>query len=218
MDKIFIIEDDYNYSQALSNYLDCQGFSCLNASDVTDIKQIEHVITSEQPQLIIMDYYFEGMTTSVNLMSYIKKYQIPLIYLTSNQNASDELKLYQLGISDFISKEKPFAIISEKIKLLLHNNLDYQFFGNTLNVETKKINEQIKLTDNEYRILLLLIKSIPNYVSSEELMVELWNESIFIEKNTLFVAIKRLREKLDKYELNVVIKSQKNLGYTIDER
>lgn len=218
MDKVFIIEDDYNYSQALSNFLDCQGFSCIVVNEMSNTKKIEDVVSTEQPQIIIMDYYFEDNMTSVNLMTYLKKYQIPIIYLTSNQNVNDELDLYKLGVSDFINKEKPFAIISEKIKLLLNHSLDYNFFGNTLNVETKKINDQIKLTDNEYRILRLLIKSIPNYVSSEELMVELWNERIFIEKNTLFVAIKRLREKLDKYELNVIIKSQKNMGYTIDER
>lgn len=218
MDKILIIEDDYNYSEALSNFLNCQGFSCVVENDMDNIERIDTVMSQEDPQLIIMDYYYQGDKTSVNLMSYLKKYQKPIIYLTSNQNLSDELSLYKLGISDFINKEKPFEIISQKIKLLLDHKLDYSFFGNTLSLETKKINDSIKLTDNEYRILLLLIKKSPNYASSEEIMLELWNESIFIEKNTLFVAIKRLREKLDKYDLNVVIRSQKNMGYIIDER
>lgn len=217
MNTIFIIEDDYDYGNALSDFLNHQGFSCIVETDLNNIKQITEVMETKRPALVIMDYYFNDGQNSINLMTYLKQYATPIVYLTSNQNINDELDLYKLGINDFINKEKPFAIINEKLKLMLSQKLEYTFFNNTLNVETKKINNTIKLTDNEYRILLFLIKKTPEYASTEEIMLELWNESIFIEKNTLFVAIKRLREKLKHNNLNVEIVSFKNKGYIINE-
>ncbi len=215
MNNLLLIEDDHDYAQSFQAYMQQQQFAVNHVASL-DYQIIDEAI-KKKPKVIILDFFF-GCDNSIEMYLHLKKYQIPIIYLTSNTNSNDELLLLKAGVSDYIDKLKPFAVILQKIKKHMEiPKLNYDFFGNTLDVETKTINGNFKLTDNEYKILRILIQNLGIYVTSETLMLELWNDNVFIEKNTLFVAIKRLREKLRKYELNVVIDSQKNQGYQLNE-
>lgn len=60
--------------------------------------------------------------------------------------------------------------------------LEHVFYSNHLNIETKILNYKCQLTNNEYRIMDILIKNLDNFVSTESIMIELWNDNIFIEK------------------------------------
>ncbi len=216
MINILLIEDDEDYAKTFTEYMK------KNNIIVTHVASLEQNLIMREieknPKVIILDFFFNG-DNSINIYSYLKKYNIPIVYLTSNTKSEDEISLLKQGVSDYIDKLKPLAVIYEKIKKYINagNQLEYDFFNNTLNIETKLINNKYKLTENEYKILLILIKNIGKNVSTESIMIELWNDNTFIEKNTVFVAMKRLREKLRKFNLNVVIISEKAKGYKLDE-
>lgn len=215
MINILLIEDNHDYAKYFSEYMLKKEIN-VNHIDQLNIEEINNKI-KKNPDLIILDFFFDN-ENSLNVYSYLKKKNIPVIYLTSNDDIKVEENLLKQGVEDYIDKIKPLSIIEVKIRKLIETvKIEYQFFGNTLNIETKKINNNCKLTENEYKILMCLIKNIGNYVLAEEIMIELWNEKIFIEKNTLVVAIKRMREKLQKYELNVSIATKKCEGYKLNE-
>lgn len=215
MIKILLIEDDNDYATFFCEYMEKKTINVTHINQL-DIKKITQEV-AKNPDLIILDFFF-GTSNSLNVFSYLKNLEIPIVYLTSNDNSENEVNLLRQGVEDYIDKFKSLEIIETKIrKLVKSNNFECHFWGNTLNIETKKINGTCKLTENEYQIMMSLIKAIPNYISTEEIMIALWNDNIFIEKNTLVVAIKRLREKLRKNEINVVINSQKGKGYTLNE-
>ncbi len=215
MIDILLIEDDIDYAKSFVKHMNEQDLIVSHIS-VLDEKDILEEI-SKSPKVIVLDFFF-GNNTSLNTYLFLKKFNIPVLYLTSNNSLDDESMMLKYGVNDYVDKLKPMDIIYQKIS----NNIkvvkkELEFFSNVLDIENKKLNDTISLTNNEYSILLLLVKNIGNYVDKKEIMIELYNDNEFAQTNTISVAIKRLREKIKKNNLNVVIGLEKNKGYYIYE-
>lgn len=83
-----------------------------------------------------------------------------------------------------------------------------------INHLVKRRGKLIDLSKKEYEILLYFVKNKNRTVTRDNLL-QLWEaDNAFVNDNTLSVAIKRLREKMDLYELKTV----RNLGYILDEK
>ncbi len=215
MIDILLIEDDNDYANGFIRYMNNQDLVVSHLNKLDEKKILEEI--SKSPKVIILDFFF-GNNTSINTYLFLKKFNIPVIYLTSNNSLEDEAIMLKYGVVDYVDKLKSFDIIFQKIS----NNInvikkELEFFSNFLDIENKKINKSISLTNNEYAILLLLVKNIGSYVDKKEIMIELYNDNEFAQANTISVAIKRLREKLKKNNLNVGIGLEKNKGYYIYE-
>ncbi len=215
MIDILLIEDDNDYANSFIRHMNKENLivSHLNSLDEKYIS--EEILKS--PKVIVLDFFF-GNNTSLNTYLFLKKFNIPIIYLTSNNSLEDEAMMLKYGVVDYVDKLKPMDIIYQKIS----NNIkvikkEIEFYSNVLDIENKKLNKTISLTNNEYSILLLLVKNIGTYVDKKEIMIELYNDNEFALTNTISVAIKRLREKLKKNNLNVAIGLEKNKGYYIYE-
>ena len=49
----------------------------------------------------------------------------------------------------------------------------------------------------------------------EEIIEDLWNDSLYVDENTLYVNINRLREKLKQIEATDFIKTVRGVGYRL---
>ncbi len=215
MIDILLIEDDNDYANSFIKHMNKEDLIVSHLNTLDEKSILEEI--KKSPKVIVLDFFF-GNNTSLNTYLFLKKFNIPIIYLTSNNSLDDEAMMLKYGVVDYVDKLKPMDIIYQKIS----NNIkvikkELEFYSNVLDIESKKLNGIISLTNNEYSILLLLIKKIGSYVDKKEIMIELYNDNEFAQTNTISVAIKRLREKLKKNNLNVAIGLEKNKGYYIYE-
>ncbi len=215
MIDILLIEDDNDYAKSFIKHMNKEDLIVSHLDNLDEGYILEEI--SKSPKVIVLDFFF-GNNTSLNTYLFLKKFNIPIIYLTSNNSLEDEAMMLKYGVIDYVDKLKSFDIIFQKIS----NNIkvikkEIEFYSNVLDIESKKLNGTISLTNNEYSILLLLVKNINSYVDKKEIMIELYNDNEFAQANTISVAIKRLREKLKKNNLNIAIGLEKNKGYYIYE-
>ncbi|WP_244139702.1 winged helix-turn-helix domain-containing protein, partial [Ruthenibacterium lactatiformans] len=77
--------------------------------------------------------------------------------------------------------------------------------------------QKLELTKNEFRILQLLFERRGRTVPREDIMQALWESDSFIDDNTLTVNVARLRAHLAEIGLEGLIRTQKGLGYLVDE-
>lgn len=70
-----------------------------------------------------------------------------------------------------------------------------------------------ELTKNEARILACLMKK--DLCTRQEIVEDLWNNSCFIDENTLYVNINRLREKLRRMGADAFIRTVRGVGYRL---
>ena len=73
--------------------------------------------------------------------------------------------------------------------------------------------KKAELTKNETRILACLMKR--ELCTKEEIFEELWNDSLYVDENTLYVNINRLREKLKALGAEDFIRTVRGVGYRL---
>ena len=130
-----------------------------------------------------------------------------------------------MGGDDFIAKPFDMNVLVAKIQAMLRRTYDlndekqtYEADGLVLNTNSASAiynNQEIDLTKNDYKILLILLENKRKIVSRDEIMQRLWQTDSFIDDNTLTVNINRLRKKLEEYGLYDFIKTKKGIGYMI---
>ena len=70
-----------------------------------------------------------------------------------------------------------------------------------------------ELTKNETRILACLMRK--ELCTREEIIEDLWQNSLYVDENTLYVNINRLREKLKKLGAADYIRTVRGVGYRL---
>jgi DNA-binding response OmpR family regulator len=113
--KILILDDRPSIGKVITMYLsreyDLQYFD--NA-----INRIKWILKGNMPDLIITDIYMPEMNGTV-VFQFVKNNQlfrdIPVIFLSGEENSSIRIKLLEEGADDFILK--PFNPIELKIRI-----------------------------------------------------------------------------------------------------
>ena len=127
-----------------------------------------------------------------------------MILLTANDLETDVVAGFELGADDYITKPFSLAILRARVEAQLRRNRsqnrydfgEYVFDFDSLTFEYK--NQMIELSRTEQKLLRLLIENKGRTVRRELLMDRVWsNAGEFVDENTLSVAMKRLRDKLD---------------------
>lgn len=147
-----------------------------------------------------------------------KSSDIPVIFLTALGAPEDELLGFAVGADDFIRKPYNSAVLLARIgrHLKQKSNIVLQNKGITLDLSILTVQyaqKSIELTKNEARILACLIKK--ELCTKDEIIEELWNNSLYIDENTLYVNINRLREKLKAIGAGQVISNVRGVGYRL---
>lgn len=220
MQKIMIIEDDLTIAKSLQEELTKWSYQ---AFYTTDFNQIMELFTEQAPQLVLIDIklpYFNGYYWCTEIR---KVSQVPIIFISSQNERMDIVMAIQMGADDFISKPFDLTIAIAKIQALLRRTYDFNENDSFLNHQGVylKANElrlqfeekEMALTKTEMKILEQLFLHKSEFVSREAIMVSLWENEAFIDDNTLAVNIARLRKKLAEIGLENFIITKKGYGY-----
>ena len=220
MQKIMIIEDDMTIAKGLQEELTKWNYQ---AFYTTDFNQVMELFTESAPQLVLIDIklpYFNGYYWCTEIR---KVSQVPIIFISSQNERMDIVMAIQMGADDFISKPFDLTVAIAKIQALLRRTYDFNESDSFLNHQGVylKVNElsvqfeeeEIGLTKTEMKILEQLFLHKSEFVSREAIMVSLWEDESFIDDNTLAVNITRLRKKLSGMGLENFIVTKKGYGY-----
>lgn len=119
MAKILIVDDEIDMCWALSNILEAEGYSTINAQDGnTAFKKIE----TENPDLVLLDIRLPGMD-GIEILRKIKMMnsELPVIMITGYGNVNTAIESVKIGACDYVSKpfdnEKIVAIVKKYLKV-----------------------------------------------------------------------------------------------------
>ena len=221
MYKIAIVDDDKVIREELSILLQNNGYEvCLP----TNFSQVIPIIQKENPHLILLDINLpeqDGFQLCLQIRTLTK---VPIIFVTSKDTVMDELQGITLGADDFITKPFNISILLARMGRVLtraygegvEQKLVHK--GVRLHIESgiaEYSSNTVELTKNELKILYLLFKHKGTIVLRREIMDDLWDNSIFIDDNTLSVNITRIRNKLKELGVHDFIQTKHGQGYMI---
>ena len=222
MQKIMIIEDEAALAQELALLLTRAGYQ---AYIVQDFAHPLLEIESQLPDLLLLDIQLPGVNGHQLLQEIRKKYQFPIIIVTSLSNEMDEVLAMSYVADNYITKPyNPTALLLyiaamfKRMQPQSTNLIQYHGLQIDLNKWTITKEDQIThLTKNEQLIFQMLWQHRGKIVTREMLMTELWNNDEFINDNALSVNISRLRQKFADLDLADVIETKKKQGYLLME-
>ena len=203
MKKILIIEDDDAIRTELQTLLYANGYETVDA----------------QPcDLVLMDVNLPGESGFTLCRKLRQTSKVPVIFLTARDTPEDELLAVGVGGDDFIRKPYNSAVLLARIHRLLRTTVSesVNVRGLTLDLPGMKAVFQgntVELTKNETRILWCLMQK--ELCTRDELIEDLWTNGMYIDGNTLYVNIGRLREKLAKIDAVGFVRTVRGVGYRL---
>jgi two-component system KDP operon response regulator KdpE len=158
------------------------------------------------PELIILDLGLPDMD-GLKVVKAIREWsRIPIIILTVKDSEIDKVALLDYGANDYITK--PFGVpeLLARIRVALRvsqttedeaifkdGSLEIDFAGHVVKLR----GEEVKLTDTEYRLLILLAKNAGKLLTQRQLLKEIWGMSAIEHNHYLRIYIAQLRHKLE---------------------
>lgn len=218
-----IVEDESIIAQTISDSLTQWQ---LEPIMVTDFEKVLDIFLEKKPDLVLMDINlpaFDGYYWNQEIR---KTSQVPIIFISSRNSNMDQIMAMNMGADDFV--EKPFStdLLLAKIKALLRRAYNYsenpseiiEHNGLILNLSNGSANvndQEIDLSKNEFKLLQRLLKDKGSIVTRNQLLSFMWEDSRFVDDNTLTVNINRLRKKIEEAGIKDYIVTKVGQGYLI---
>lgn len=209
--RILLLEDDISLADGLCYSLEKNEYMVETAESVQEAKEL---LLRSQYDLLLLDVTLpDGTGFEVCEAVRGQGNQVPIIFLTASDEEMNVIRGLDSGGDDYIGKPFKLGELLSRIRALLRRagvtreedvltrqrslvcgDIEIDLAGSRVFLQGKKL----ELTQVEYRLLCLLVRSCGRVVTREIIFEELWdNSGNFVDDNTLSVYIRRLREKVE---------------------
>lgn len=203
MERILIVEDDESIRTELALLLKSNGYKAVY----------------EPPcDLALLDINLPGENGYEICRKLRQHSRIPVIFLTARDSVEDEILGFGVGADDYVRKPYNSSVLLARIDRLLKRSSQTLITKGELSLNLTDMtvsfrDKSAELTKNEAKILGCLMKK--DLCRREEIIEELWNDSLYVDENTLYVNISRLREKLKVLGAEDYIRTVRGIGYRL---
>jgi Response regulators consisting of a CheY-like receiver domain and a winged-helix DNA-binding domain len=218
MYNILIVEDEIKIAETVISYLVRDGFRVQHA---TTIKEAWTLLNTEI-DLIVLDLMLPDGQGEDLCEQMLEIYNIPVIMLTSKSSEQSKINGFACGADDYLTKPFSPRELVARVKTVLKRckpkdhviSLEKEIM---IHVDKRMVTRQginIKLTPNEYKVLLCLVNNSKSAVHRDRL-VEFMNAPDATDR-IVDVHVRHLRQKLeDDSKIPEVIKTVYGYGYML---
>ena len=226
MSKLLLVDDDVELTELLSSLLTLEGFEVETADNGLEALQK----LDEGYELVLLDVMMPKLNGLDTLKEIRKVSNVPVMMLTARGDDIDRVLGLELGADDYLPKPFNDRELVARIRAILRrsvspsNNVDdtkeiLSFENVTLYLTRQTAmygEENLNLTDYEFKILYLLLKSKGNIVTREELSLEVMGKPLSPFDRSLDMHISNLRCKLPERESRLPwFKTLRGKGYLL---
>ena len=226
MSKLLLVDDDVELTELLSSLLTLEGFDVQTANNGLEALQK----LDESHELVLLDVMMPKLNGLDTLKEIRKVSNVPVMMLTARCDDIDRVLGLELGADDYLPKPFNDRELVARIRAILRrsvspsNNVDYTkeilSFENVTLYLTRQTamygEENLNLTDYEFKILQRLIELKGDIVTREELSLEVLGKILSPFDRSLDMHISNLRRKLPERESKLPwLKTLRGKGYLL---
>ncbi len=220
--KILVVDDESRMRKLVKDFLVKKNFDVLEAVDGEEAEKI--FFQEKDIALIILDVMMpklDGWQVCEDIRAYSK---VPIIMLTARTDEKDELRGFELGVDEYISKPFSPKILVARVEAILRRTnqttkTEVLSYGG---IEVDKSAHQVlidgtpvELSYKEFELLSYFIENKGIALSRERILNSVWNYDYFGDARTIDTHVKKLRSKMgDKGDL---IKTIWGMGYKLSD-
>lgn len=216
--RILVAEDDRSISDFIVNNLQYTGYEYAVFPDGAEAAR--SLAQDHAFDLALLDIMLPGMD-GFELMGQMKKYNIPVIYVTAKADVSSKIKGLRDGAEDYIVK--PFEVLELLVRI--EKVLDrmgklkrvLQVRDIVISLEDRTVTScggQIDLKPLEFDLLVMLARYKNRTLPRDRLLNEIWGIDFVGGTRTVDVHVANLRKKLNLHE---GLKSVSKIGYRLED-
>jgi DNA-binding response OmpR family regulator len=208
-ENILIIEDEATLVNNVADKLRAEGYK---VSIAMDGETGWEKVRAEKPDLLVLDIMLPGLDglsicrmvrNDVNITS------TPIIMLTARSTEIDKIIALEGGADDYMSKPFSLGEFLARVRALLrrskeqtnNNSSDEMLSGDIrVNMTGRRVfkgEEEIKLSNKEFDLLAELMRNKNAVLSRDLILSKVWGYDYFVDKRTVDVHIRWLREKIE---------------------
>lgn len=222
--KVLVVDDEERMRKLISDFLKIKDFETVEAGDGE--AAIDVFFAEKDIALVILDVMMPKMDGWEVLKTIREHSKVPVIMLTARSEESDELKGFEYGADEYISKPFSPKILVARVEAILRRtgvNQDevVQIGGIEVDKSAHSVRidgKEIELSFKEYELLLYFIENKGIALSREKILNNVWNYDYFGDARTIDTHVKKLRAKMG--EKGEYIKTVWGMGYKfeVDEK
>lgn len=221
MQKILVVEDDFDIGELLQNFLSEAGYEVVVAKDGMEAIDI---FSKGQFDLILLDILLpkiDGFTVC-ELMR--RQSQVSIIMLTALNGEEEQIRGLDLQVDDYITKPFSMPVLVRKIAAVLrrscqrpgdaHQTIRYQNLVLDLDSYVAAVDGHgYELTQREFEILRELLTHQGRVLTRQNLLDKLWRYDFYGDERVVDTHIKNLRKKLGIDFIQTI----RGVGYKIEK-
>lgn len=219
--KILVVDDESRMRKLVKDFLVKKQYEVLEAGDGEEA--IEVFFGNKDISLIILDVMMPKMD-GWEVCKEIRKFsKVPIIMLTAKSEENDELKGFELGVDEYISKPFSPKILVARVDAILRRankiGADMTIEAGNIKVDksahiVKVKDKEIELSFKEFELLTYFIENKGIALSRENILNNVWNYDYFGDARTIDTHVKKLRSKLG--DCGDYIKTVWGMGYKFE--
>lgn len=202
--KILVVDDEIRMRKLVRDFLVKKDYIVLEAGDGEEALEIFY--KHNDISLVLLDVMMPKLDGFSVLKEIRKVSKVPVIILTAKGDEADELRGFELGVDEYISKPFSPKILVARVDALLRRANKLEDGIITIgNIELNKpahivkvCGKQIDLSYKEFELLVYLIENKDLALSREKILNNVWNYDYFGDARTIDTHVKKLRAKLTK--------------------
>ena len=207
--KIMVVDDESRMRKLVRDFLTREGFKVIEAGDGEEA--VDLFYADRDVALIILDVMMPKMDGWQTCREIRAESKVPIIMLTAKGDEQDELRGFELGVDEYISKPFSPKILVARVEAILRRSgkaeaeemlsaggIEINKTAHEVSVDGKKIDLSFK----EFELLSYFLENQGIALSREKILNHVWNYDYFGDARTIDTHVKKLRSKLgDKGDL-----------------
>ena len=219
--KILIVDDEQRMRKLVRDYMIREGYIVLEAANGRQALDIFN--TEQNIALIILDVMMPEMDGWQLLSEIRKTSRVPIIMLTAKSDERDELRGFELGVDEYVTKPFSPRTLSARVNAILRRTIGsaaekHLEAGGIVMDKSAHIvtidGNPVDLSFKEFELLQYFMENNGIALSRERILNSVWNYDYYGDARTIDTHVKKLRSKLgDKASL---IKTVWGVGFMLE--
>lgn len=219
--KILVVDDESRMRKLIKDFLEREGYEVLEAGD--GMQALDVFYENKDVSLIILDVMMPHLDGWEVCKEVRRSSTVPIVMLTARSEERDELKGFELGVDEYISKPFSPKILVARVNALLKrvkgvgadSMIDVGGIAVDKAAHTVKVDgEQIELSVKEFELLVYFLENQKMALTREKILNHVWDYDYFGDARTIDTHVKKLRSKLG--DKGNYIKTIWGMGYKFE--
>lgn len=217
--KILMVDDEARMRKLVRDFLSRSGYDVLEAGDGQEALDV--FFENQDISLVILDVMMPKMD-GYQVCEEIRRYsKVPIIMLTAKSDERDELKGFDLGVDEYVTKPFSPRTLVARVEAILRRTSKggsdterLELGGIVLDKAAHSVTidgRDVELSFKEFELLEYFMENNGIALSREKILNNVWNYDYYGDARTIDTHVKKLRSKLGDH--GGLIKTIWGMGY-----